>query len=109
MATTRSIKVNFKGDSREVNIALPPTIADLERALSSSAFDAELSSAVNSCDSKLYFTYRDSEGDEIVFDKDHELDLGLKMCPDLEISVTKRSAAATQLKVGSEVLSSVGT
>ncbi|CAM9248319.1 unnamed protein product [Ectocarpus sp. 6 AP-2014] len=88
--TTSSIKINFQGASRDVNVPVPVTLASLQAAIAA-AFDAELpvrSPAGEAAkDTDLSFTYKDSDGDDIVFDKDSELNLAVRLCPgSLEIS-----------------------
>lgn len=87
---TRKIKISFQGTSRDVDLASPFTLAGLQQAVAS-AFGAEMparSGADEAAkDSDVSFTYKDPEGDEIVFDKDSELSLALRLCPNsLEIT-----------------------
>ena len=105
MANTRSIKINFQGESRDVilnNTRPPPTLAGLQAAVSST-FSADLpprSRGGAADDEDLRFTYKDSEGDDIVSDTDAELSLALRLSPEsLEISAAR--------KVESKVSSSV--
>ena len=87
MNTTRSVKINFEGDSRDVALKLPATLDGLQAAVIST-FSAGLPprSEGGNAEYDLRFTYKDSEGDDIVFDKDSELCLALRLCPKLEIS-----------------------
>ena len=90
----RSIKINFQGESRDVtlNTKPPPTLAGLQAAVSST-FSANLPprSRGGAADEDLHFTYKDSEGDDIVFDKDAELSLALRLSPEsLEISAARK-------------------
>ena len=94
MANARSIKINFQGESRDVtlNTRPPPTLAGLQAAVSST-FSADLPprSRGDVVDEDLRFTYKDSEGDDIVFDKDAELSLALRLSPEsLEISAARK-------------------
>ena len=94
MANARSIKINFQGESRDVtlNTRPPPTLAGLQAAVSST-FSADLPprSRGDVADEDLRFTYKDSEGDDIVFDKDAELSLALRLSPEsLEISAARK-------------------
>ncbi|CAM9442862.1 unnamed protein product, partial [Ascophyllum nodosum] len=95
MANTRSIKINFQGESRDVilNTRPPPTLAGLQAAISST-FSADLpprSRGGAADDEDLRFTYKDSEGDDIVFDTDAELSLALRLSPEsLEISAARK-------------------
>ncbi|CAM9404206.1 unnamed protein product [Ectocarpus sp. 12 AP-2014] len=88
--TTSSIKINFQGTSRDVNVPAPVTLASLQAAIAA-AFEVELpvrSSAGDAGkDTDLSFTYKDPDGDDILFDKDSELKLAVRLCPgSLEIS-----------------------
>ena len=88
MNPSRSIKVNFRGASREVVLPTPATLSGLQAAVAS-AFKVKLAarSEAGGADSDLSFTYMDSDGDDIVFDKDSELNLALRLCPSpLEVS-----------------------
>ena len=95
MANARSIKINFQGESRDVtlNTRPPPTLAGLQAAVSS-IFSADLpprSRGSAADDEDLRFTYKDSEGDDIVFDTDAELSLALRLSPEsLEISAARK-------------------
>ena len=94
MANARSITINFQGDSRDVtlNTRPPPTLASLQAAVSST-FSADLPprSRGGAADEDLRFTYKDSEGDDIVFDRDAELSLALRLSPEsLEISAARK-------------------
>ena len=94
MANARSIKINFQGESRDVtlNTRPPPTLAGLQAAVSST-FSADLPprSRGGATDEDLHFTYKDSEGDDIVFDRDAELSLVLRLSPEsLEISAARK-------------------
>ena len=94
MANARSIKINFQGESRDVtlNTRPPPTLAGLQAAVSST-FSADLPprSRGDVANEDLRFTYKDSEGDDIVFDKDSELSLALRLSPEsLEISAARK-------------------
>ena len=95
---SRTIKINFEGSSREVSLSTPATLAGLQAAVAS-AFGVKLaarSRAAGVADTDLSFTYMDSDGDDIVFDKDSELRLALRLCPSpLEIS----AASKQQVKV----------
>ncbi|CAM9248285.1 unnamed protein product [Ectocarpus sp. 6 AP-2014] len=99
--TTSSIKINFQGASRDVNVPAPVTLASLQAAIAA-AFDAELparSPAGEAAkDTDLSFTYKDPDGDDIVFDKDYELKLAMRMCPgSLEISAAGKEKKATEM------------
>ncbi|CAN0369368.1 unnamed protein product, partial [Ectocarpus sp. 8 AP-2014] len=88
--TTSSIKINFQGTSRDVNVPAPVTLASLQAAIAA-AFDAELPvrspAGEATKDTDLSFTYKDPDGDDIVFDKDSELNLAVRLCPgSLEIA-----------------------
>ncbi|CAB1101131.1 unnamed protein product [Ectocarpus sp. CCAP 1310/34] len=94
--TTPSIKINFQGASRDVNVPAPVSLASLQAAIAA-AFDAELpvrSPAGEAAkDTDLSFTYKDPDGDDIVFDKDSELKLAVRLCPSsLEISATLKES-----------------
>ncbi|CAN0444174.1 unnamed protein product, partial [Ascophyllum nodosum] len=96
----RSIKINFQGESRDVtlNTKPPPTLAGLQAAVSST-FSANLPprSRGGAADEDLHFTYKDSEGDDIVFDKDAELSLALRLSPEsLEISAARKVESKTK-------------
>lgn len=85
---SRSIKINFQGTSREVDLPTPATLSGLQAAVAS-AFKVELPprSEAGGADSDLSFTYMDLDGDDIVFDKNSELSLALRLCPSpLEVS-----------------------
>ena len=89
---SHSIKINFKGASRDVDLPTPATLSGLQAAVAST-FKVELAarSEAGGADSDLSFTYKDSDGDEIVFDKDSELSLALRLCPSpLEISAASK-------------------
>eukprot|EP00904_Undaria_pinnatifida_P013925 jgi/Undpi1/9663/HiC_scaffold_27.g12119.m1 len=90
---SRTIKINFEGSSREVSLSTPATLAGLQAAVAS-AFGVKLaarSRAAGVADTDLSFTYMDSDGDDIVFDKDSELRLALRLCPSpLEISAASK-------------------
>ncbi|CAM9314446.1 unnamed protein product [Ectocarpus sp. 8 AP-2014] len=99
--TTSSIKINFQGTSRDVNVPAPVTLASLRAAIAA-AFDAELpvrSPAGEAAkDTDLSFTYKDPDGDDIVFDKDSELKLAMRLCPgSLEISAASKENKATKM------------
>ena len=88
MKSSRTIKINFQGASRKVDLPTPATLSGLQAAVAS-AFKVELAarSPAGGAASDLSFTYTDSDGDDIVFDKDSELSLALRLCPSpLEIS-----------------------
>ncbi|CBN74845.1 hypothetical protein Esi_0043_0144 [Ectocarpus siliculosus] len=96
MMTTSSIKINFQGASRDVNVPAPVTLDSLQAAIAA-AFDAELpvrSPAGEAAkDTDLSFTYKDPDGDDIVFDKDSELKLAVRLCPSsLEISAALKES-----------------
>ncbi|CAN0163065.1 unnamed protein product, partial [Scytosiphon promiscuus] len=88
-SSTRSIKIHFQGDSRDVVLKAPPTLAGLQAAVGSTfSVDLPPRSSVEEApqESDLSFTYKDPDGDSIVFDKDSELQLALRLCPEsLEI------------------------
>ena len=101
MANARSIKINFQGESRDVtlNTRPSPTLAGLQAAVSST-FSADLPprSKGDVADEDLRFTYKDSEGDDIVFDKDSELSLALRLSPEsLEISAARKVASKVSI------------
>ncbi|CAN0449136.1 unnamed protein product [Ectocarpus sp. 12 AP-2014] len=88
--TASSIKINFQGTSRDVNVPAPVTLTSLQAAVAA-AFEVDLPvrspAGEATKDTDLSFTYKDPDGDDIVFDKDSELKLALRLCPDsLEIS-----------------------
>eukprot|EP00752_Nemacystus_decipiens_P005513 g4988.t1 len=86
---TRKIKVNLEGASRNVDLPHPFTLAALQEAIASSFGDKAAK------DVDLSFTYKDAEGDDIVFDKDSELSLALRLCPgSLEITAAVKETAA---------------
>ena len=93
MNTSRSIKISFQGASREVDLPTPATLSALQAAVAST-FKVELaprSEAAGGADTDLSFTYRDSDGDDIVFDKDSEFSLALRLCPSpLEICAASK-------------------
>ena len=94
VVNVRSIKINFQGEPRDVtlNTRPPPTLAGLQAAVSST-FSADLPprSRGGAADEDLHFTYKDSEGDYIVFDKDAELSLAFRLSPEsLEISAARK-------------------
>ncbi|CAN0266282.1 unnamed protein product [Pylaiella littoralis] len=94
--TTRSINVRFQGASRDVNLPTPVTLASLQAAIAST-FEVDLPARSGPDDdepkdSDLLFTYKGPEGDNIVFDKDSELSLALRLCP----SSLKISAAGKE-------------
>ncbi|CAN0092850.1 unnamed protein product [Ectocarpus fasciculatus] len=106
--STTTIKINFQGASRDVNVPAPVSLASLQAAIAA-AFDAELparSSAGEAAkDTDLSFTYKDPDGDDIVFDKDSELKLALRLCPgSLEISAAGKENKATRLLDSEEEL-----
>ena len=91
---TRKIKINFQGASRDVDLSAPFTLAGLQQAVAST-FGTEMparSGAEEAAkDSDLSFTYKDPDGDDIVFDKDSELSLALRLCPSsLEITAASK-------------------
>lgn len=91
---TRKIKINFQGASRDVDLPSPFTLAGLQQA-TASTFGTEMpprSGADEAAkDSDLSFTYKDPDGDDIVFDKDSELILALRLCPSsLEITAAAK-------------------
>jgi len=91
MNTTRSVKINFEGDSRDVALQLPATLDGLQAAVIST-FSADLPprSEGGTAEYDIRFTHKDVEGDDIVFDKDSELSLALRLCSKLEITaITK--------------------
>ncbi|CAM9836241.1 unnamed protein product [Scytosiphon promiscuus] len=85
MTTTQtcSIKIHFEGDSRDVDLPAPPTLAGLQAAVAST-FSVDLAprSSVEEArkESDLSFTCKDPDGDSIAFDKDSELSLALRLC-----------------------------
>lgn len=98
MTTVRSIKINFQDDSRDVDLPYPATLTGLQVAVAST-FEVELPVRASStaADGDLSFTYRDPDGDDIMFDRDSELSLALRLCPEsLEISA---AAVAVEPKV----------
>ncbi|CAN0463579.1 unnamed protein product [Ectocarpus sp. 12 AP-2014] len=103
--TASSIKINFQGTSRDVNVPAPVTLASLQAAVAA-AFEVDLpvrspaGEATKGTD--LSFTYKDPDRDDIVFDKDSELKLALRLCPgSLEISAAGKENKATKM-AGSE-------
>eukprot|EP00903_Cladosiphon_okamuranus_P006389 g6254.t1 len=95
---TRKIKINFEGTARDVDLPSPITLSRLQQAIAST-FDTAMParSGANEAvkDSDLSFTYKDPEGDDIVFDKDSELSLALRLCPSsLEITAAVKETAA---------------
>ncbi|CAM9172278.1 unnamed protein product [Pylaiella littoralis] len=82
--TTRSINVKFQGASRDVVLPNSVTLAGLQAAIAST-FKVDLPARSGADDepkhSDLSFTYKDPEGDDIVFDKDSELKLALRLSP----------------------------
>ncbi|CAM9663647.1 unnamed protein product [Ectocarpus sp. 4 AP-2014] len=106
--TTSSIKINFQGTSRDVNVPAPVTLASLQAAIAA-IFEVELpvrSPAGEAAkDTDLSFTYKDPDGDDIVFDKDSELNLALRLCPgSLEISAAGKENKATKMPDSEEKL-----
>ncbi|CAB1101132.1 unnamed protein product [Ectocarpus sp. CCAP 1310/34] len=106
--TTSSIKITFQGASRDVNVRVPVMLASLQAAIAA-AFDVELparSSAGEAAnDTDLSFTYKDPDGDDIVFDKESELQLALRLCPgSLEISAAGKENKATRMPDSEEKL-----
>ncbi|CAN0131524.1 unnamed protein product, partial [Ascophyllum nodosum] len=107
MANARSLKINFQGESRDVtlNTRPPPTLAGLQAAVSST-FSADLpprSRGSAADDEDLRFTYKDSEGDDIVFDRDAELSLALRLSPEsLEISAARKVESKVPLSTSSQ-------
>eukprot|EP00752_Nemacystus_decipiens_P004437 g4050.t1 len=96
--STRKIKINFQGESRDVDLPSPFTLAGLQLAIAST-FGTEMParSLTDEApkDSDLSFTYKDPDGDDIVFDKDSELNLALRLCPSsLEITAAAKETAA---------------
>ncbi|CAN0027689.1 unnamed protein product, partial [Ectocarpus fasciculatus] len=94
--STTTIKINFQGASRDVNVPAPVSLASLQAAIAA-AFDVELpvrSPAGEAAeDTDLSFTYKDPDGDDIVFDKDCELKLAVRLCPSsLEISAAGKES-----------------
>ncbi|CAN0311048.1 unnamed protein product, partial [Scytosiphon promiscuus] len=88
-SSTHTIKIHFEGDSRDVDLPASATLAGLQAAVAST-FSVDLlpRSSVEEArqESDLSFTYKDPDGDSIVFDKDSELQLALRLCPEsLEI------------------------
>lgn len=87
---TRKIKINFQGTARDVDLPSPFTLAGLQHAIASTfvtEMPARSGADEAAKDSDLSFTYKDPEGDDIVFDKDSELSLALRLCPStLEIT-----------------------
>ena len=82
MKSSRTIKIIFQGASRNVDLPTPATLSGPQAAVAS-AFKVELAarSPAGGAASDLSFTYTDSDGDDIVFDKDSELSLALRLCP----------------------------
>lgn len=66
-----TIKISFKGISRDVQLSAPVTVRDLQ-ATAASAFELN--------EGTFRFTYRDSEGDDITIAIDSELALALRLC-----------------------------
>ena len=88
--STRTIKINFQGASRDVELSAPFTLGGLQKAIAST-FEIDLPARSGpdepNEDTNLSFTYKDPEGDDIVFDQDSELSLALRLCPNsLEIT-----------------------
>ena len=94
MTCARSVKINFQGESRDVTLHVPPTLAGLQAAVSS-IFSADLpprsTEVRGAADGDLRFICKDFLGDDIVFDKDAELSLALRLSPEpLEISAARK-------------------
>ncbi|CAM9484691.1 unnamed protein product [Ectocarpus sp. 12 AP-2014] len=94
--TTSSIKINFLGASRDVSVPAPVSLASLQAAIAA-AFHVELPARSPAGeageDTDLSFTYKDPDGDDIVFDKDSELKLAVRLCPSsLEISASLKES-----------------
>lgn len=82
MTTERIIKVNFQDVSRDVELPSPATLSGLQEAVASTfGIKLPIRSSGIIAHGDLSFTYRDSDGDDIMFDKDSELDLALRLCP----------------------------
>ncbi|CAB1110258.1 unnamed protein product [Ectocarpus sp. CCAP 1310/34] len=106
--TTSSIKINFQGASRDVSVPAPATLARLQAAIAA-VFEVELPvrslTGEAAKDTDLSFTYKDPDGDDIVFDKDSELNLALRLCPgSLEISAAGKENKATKMPDSEETL-----
>lgn len=90
----RTVKINLDGTSRAVDVPAPPSLAALQTAVCS-AFHSEISSSSSVArggEIKLSFAWTDANGDDVVFDKDSELNLALRLCGDsLEISATRKA------------------
>ena len=86
------MKITFHGETRDVAVPMPTSLAGLQEAVSST-FSADLPprSKGGAADGDLRFTYSDPEGDAIVFDKESELNLALRLCPMLEISAAPKA------------------
>ena len=102
--STTTIKINFQGASRDVNVPAPVSLASLQAAIAA-AFDVELpvrSPAGEAAeDTDLSFTYKDPDGDDIVFDKDSELKLAVRLCPSsLEISAAGKESKVSERTAG---------
>ncbi|CAM9555013.1 unnamed protein product, partial [Hapterophycus canaliculatus] len=91
---THTIKINFEGDSREIDVPPSMTLAGLEAAIASAfSVDVPARSGVDeaSHESDLSFTYKDPDGDDIVLDQDAELSLALRLLRgSLEISAVRK-------------------
>lgn len=72
-----NMKVDFQGQSRNVQLAAPVTVAGLRAAVAS---EFEILNASSSSRDRLCFTYHDSEGEDITIRLDSELALALLLC-----------------------------
>lgn len=92
MSTDRLVKMTFRGVSRNILLPTPATIVDLQTAVASTFGNGSPMRSTTTSPHGLCFTFKDVEGDDIVFDTDKELNLALKVCPkELEISATTAS------------------
>ena len=93
MSADRSIKINFRGASRDILLPTPATLVDVQAAVASSfQFDFPPRSTTSTSagpGNGVSFTFKDAQGDDITFDTDHELNPALRVCPKtLEISAS---------------------
>lgn len=87
MATHRSIKISFQGDSRVVALPMPATLGGLQAAVASTfGTDLPPRSKGGTAECDLRFSQKDVEGNYIIFEKDSELNLAIRLCSQLEIS-----------------------
>ena len=101
---TRKIKINFQDASRDVDLPSPFTLAGLQEAIASTfGIDIPPRSGRDEAakGSDLSFTYKDPDGDDIVFDKDSELSLALRLCPSsLEITAAAKETVRDKTLLG---------